>query len=100
PFSLFADTTITLTPSSAFVVSCSVEPTGLQFGLNNPVTMSFDYRGTSADPLSPNYTGDPLFALWFNSSNSSWSNIGGFDDEANKRCNVMLGHFSYYALAK
>jgi hypothetical protein len=99
-FALPADTTVTITPTSAFVMTCDIQPSGLQFSPNIPVTLAFDYRGTTADPLSPNYIPGPVTAVWFNPSISSWMVIGGTDYPIQREFDSTLGHFSYYALAK
>ena len=98
---LAADTRITLSMSSSSAEEYQIEPTGLMFLV--PVTLTLDYKDTSADPSSTNYksTGGGVTSVaWFDPSASVWTNIGGTDDTDHQWVCISLSHLSYYALSK
>jgi hypothetical protein len=100
PAALSRDTNISLAAVAGQDLECQLEPTGLTFQL--PVTLTFNYTGTSADPNSATYTPSQngLAAVWLNTSTSQWTNIGGVDVPLFKQFTATLSHFSYYALSK
>ena len=91
--------TLTVASTNVLFEQCSIEPTGTLF--LKPVTLTYSYAGTSADPASPNYLpGGVLTGEWFDPSSSLWTPIGGTDNSTAKTFSVSLKHLSYYALAK
>ena len=99
PGALTVPLPIVLTETNVLYEQCSIEPTGTSF--KKPVTLTYSYASTSADPASPNYiAGGVLTGEWFDPSSSAWTAIGGSDDAAAKSFSASMNHLSYYALAK
>ncbi len=95
---LAQNTLISLIPTDPNTMVCDIEPSGLQF--LKPVTLTFNYRGTSADPTSRNYVPGSLVGVWMDPNISQWVGIGGTDNSKDLEFSVPLSHLSYYALSK
>jgi len=97
PGSLPQPACITIQEYDPRVVDFQLGPHGMKFLM--PVTVTIDYRGTSCDPSSPDYSGRPPSLVWLDPATGRWVVVAGVDDPLTRHYTVVLTHFSRYALA-
>ncbi|NOT34508.1 MAG: hypothetical protein HOP12_10095 [Candidatus Eisenbacteria bacterium] len=85
-----------LTQPDTSQVLFELEPHGQQFTV--PMVLEISYKGTVADPDSPDYDGSVPVLRWFNPGSGVWEEVRGVRDEAERVHIVELRHFSTYAL--
>jgi hypothetical protein len=90
-------TQVKLTEPDSSKILFELEPHGAQFAV--PVVLTIDYRGTNADPDSPNYDGSMPVLYWFDDRAAAWVEVRGVSDVGDKRHIVQLDHFSTYSLS-
>ena len=90
-------THVKLTAPDSSKILFELEPHGSEFAV--PVVLTIDYRGTNADPDSPNYDGSMPVLYWFDDRAAAWVEVRGVSDVGDKRHIVQLDHFSTYSLS-
>lgn len=71
-------------------------PHGTQFG--DPVELTIDFAGTSADSTSGHYDGSVPVLYWFNDESGLWESVPGKVEGL--QFHTTLEHFSTYGLAR
>jgi len=97
PGSLSLLTLVTIHEADPNKVLFQLGPHGILFG--TPVTLNISYKGTNADPSSPNFDGSVPELLWLNPQ-GVWEAVPGTNDTVNRIYTAKLAHFSTYTLAK
>jgi hypothetical protein len=89
---------ITIREHDPDVPDVELGPDGLQFAMK--VQLRVDYRGTTVDPNSPNYTGDDPALFWYNPATGGWERMPGKDLFHARTYVGFLCHFSRYAMTE
>ncbi len=94
--SLDKDALITIEEYDNDILDIQLGPHGTVFG--EPVLLSIDFTGTTADPGSIWADGSELVVYWLNEKTNLWEEVPGTTDWARRRHNVRLEHFSRYVV--
>jgi hypothetical protein len=94
--SLSSDALITIQDYDPNILDVQFGPSGTMFPV--PVTLTVDFSNTAADPGSSHYNGSGPVLYWLNDQTSTWVEMPGQVDWANKKLIVQLPHFSRYVV--
>ncbi len=94
--SLDKDALITIEEYDNDILDIELGPHGTVFG--EPVVLSIDFAGTTADPGSAWADGREPVVYWLNEKTNLWEEVPGTTDWARRRHNVRLEHFSRYVV--
>ena len=94
--SLLDDALITIQDYDPDVLDVQFGPSGTKFPV--PVTLTVDLANTAADPGAARYDGREPVLYWLNDQTSTWVEMPGRVDWANKKLIVQLPHFSRYVV--